>query len=294
MTRRRCWASDATPQRPPASAAHGPRGLDLQALELQAGLALDGADSSPLGLQEQEWREVLEGFRLRLQLLRLVANVRRWGLRLAARRCARTGSVPCACRRARALLPACLAVRRQPQRLHRARVPSPPTQVWNREDPCILCGFDLEPLGAAQALARQPAGTTVCCFAPEQPDSIVLLVKQHAPGAAGAAAGGGAAGGSSPSAAAAAAAAAGAAGASDGSSGGDAGDAGDGVLRAVLTSDDLMQRRLEAWLRDLPAATHVLDVYRGKRTAKAAVLGSDKFTRLRALDPLDAYDDIFI
>jgi hypothetical protein len=133
------------------------------------------------------------------------------------------------------------------------------TQLWNKEDPCCVAGFDMEPLGAAEALAAQPEGAVVCCLSVEQPGSVVLSCKQP-PGAAGAS--------------------------------GSAGD--EGVLQAVLTTEDLMERRLETWLRDLQAATHVLDVYRGRRTAKAVVLGSDKYTRLRAMEPLEAYDDILI
>lgn len=128
-------------------------------------------------------------------------------------------------------------------------------QVWNREDPCFVCGFDMDPLGAAQALASQPEGTAICCFSLEHPNSLVLICKQKAP---------------------------------------DASTGEDGLLQAVVQADDLMERRVETWLRDLQAATHLLDVYRNKRVDKRVLLGLNKFTRLRAMDRLDAYDDILI
>lgn len=132
--------------------------------------------------------------------------------------------------------------------------------MWNKEDPCCICGFDMDPLGAAQALAAQPEGTAVCCFSLEQPGSLVITCKQKA-----------AAGRRSSSE-----------------------DDGDGLLQAVVKTEDLMERRVETWLRDMQSATHVLDVYRNKLLGKQALLGLNKFTRLRAMDPLDAYDDILI
>jgi hypothetical protein len=51
-------------------------------------------------------------------------------------------------------------------------------QVWNKEDPCFICGFDMDPLGAVQALASQPEGTAICCFSLEQPGSLVIACKQ--------------------------------------------------------------------------------------------------------------------
>lgn len=66
------------------------------------------------------------------------------------------------------------------------------------------------------------------------------------------------------------------------------------LLQAAVKTEDLMARRVETWLRDLEGATHVLDVYRNKLVDKRVLLGLDKFTRLRAMDPLAAYDDILI
>lgn len=190
-------------------------------------------------------------------------------------------------------------------------------QVWNKEDPCLICGFDMEPLGAAQALASQPEGTLVVCFSTHQPGSLVLACKQKAGSAGGAGsqrraseggAGGGGAGGGSKSGGAGSGGGprsskdAGAAGSggdaaggkqtAPGSSGGGSGSK--GLLQAVVSADDLSERRLETWLRDLAGATHVLDVYRNKLHDKRALLGLNNFTRLRAMDPLDAYDDILI
>jgi len=128
-------------------------------------------------------------------------------------------------------------------------------QVWNKEDPCFICGFDMDPLGAAQALASHPEGALVCCFSQDQPSSLVLTCKQKAP---------------------------------------DLTTGEDGLLHAVVKMDDLMERRVETWLRDLQSATHVLDVYRNKLVDKHTLLGMNKFTRLRAMDPLDAYDDIIL
>lgn len=137
-------------------------------------------------------------------------------------------------------------------------------QVWNKEDPCFVCGFDMDPLGAAQALASQPEGAAVCCFSLEQPGSLIIICKQN-PAAAAPGAGAGV-------------------GVQD--------DA--GLLQAAVKTEDLMERRAETWLRDMEAATHVLDVYRNKLVDKRVLLGLDKFTRLRAMDPLVAYDDILI
>jgi hypothetical protein len=67
-----------------------------------------------------------------------------------------------------------------------------------------------------------------------------------------------------------------------------------GILQAVVKTEDLLQRRLETWLRDLAGGTHVLDVYRNQLADKRVLLGLNNFTRLRAMDPLDAYDDILI
>lgn len=131
--------------------------------------------------------------------------------------------------------------------------------MWNKEDPCFICGFDMDPLGAAQALAAQPEGTVVCCFSLEQPGSLVITCKQKP--------------------------------VADRSS---STDDEDGMLQAVVKMEDLMERRVETWLRDMQAATHLLDVYRNKLLDKRVVLGLDKFTRLRAMDPLDAYDDILV
>jgi len=68
---------------------------------------------------------------------------------------------------------------------------------------------------------------------------------------------------------------------------------GDGLLHAIIKTDDLFERRVETWVRDFPGATHILDVYKNKRVDKRKVFASN-YTRLRAMDMLDAYDDIYI
>lgn len=132
-------------------------------------------------------------------------------------------------------------------------------QVWNKEDPCLICGFDMDPLGAAQALASQPEGAVVCCFSLEQPGSLVITCRQKPAG-----------------------------------NRNSSSDDDDGLLQAAVNTEDLTERRVETWLRDMSSATHVLDVYRNKLQDKRELLGLDKFMRLRAMDPLDAYDDILI
>ena len=47
--------------------------------------------------------------------------------------------------------------------------------------------------------------------------------------------------------------------------------------------DDLVERRVDTWIRDYGGATHLLDVYRQKRVDKRKVFTSN-YTRLRALD----------
>lgn len=160
-------------------------------------------------------------------------------------------------------------------------------QVWNREEPCVICGFDMDAPGAAAALASQPVGTAVCCLPPEQPGALLLVVRVRGGGDGDAAAAAQSNGGGSKSS-------------SDGGGGGNGngtvkdGTVKDGMLQALLKFEDLSERRLETWLRDLGQASHVLDVYRGARIPKAAVTGAGQYTRLRAMDPLDAYDDILI
>lgn len=127
-------------------------------------------------------------------------------------------------------------------------------QVWNREDPCVIAGFDMDDQGAAQALALEPHGSCIVRFSVAQPGSLLLTCKvgpEHA-------------------------------GADE-----------DGLLQGAVSLEQLAERRLEAWLRDLSDATHVLDVYTNRRVDKRRVCSSS-VARLRAMDPLDAYADVLI
>jgi hypothetical protein len=127
-------------------------------------------------------------------------------------------------------------------------------QVWNLEDPCVIAGFDMDRLGTVQALSLEPVGTFICRFSMSQPGCLVLSCRVPE---------------SHPNA------------------------DGDGLLHAIIKLDDLFERRVETWIRDFAGATHILDVYRNKRVDKRKVFTSN-YTRLRAMDVLDAYDDIYI
>jgi hypothetical protein len=59
---------------------------------------------------------------------------------------------------------------------------------------------------------------------------------------------------------------------------------GDGMLHLVVGAAQLRQRRVDSWLRGLPGASHVLDVYSGARVDKRQVLESD-YVRLQAIVP---------
>jgi hypothetical protein len=50
-------------------------GYVLQALELQAGMALDGSSGQEAAVSQQQWDDFLSAFQDRLKLLRLIANV---------------------------------------------------------------------------------------------------------------------------------------------------------------------------------------------------------------------------
>jgi hypothetical protein len=85
--------------------------------------------------------------------------------------------------------------------------------------------------GTVTALRSEPAGTFICRFSMSQPGCLVLTCK--APG--------------HPNA------------------------DGDGLVHAIIRIEDLFERRVDTWIRDFPGATHVLDVYKGKRVDKRKV-----------------------
>ncbi|GBF88728.1 hypothetical protein Rsub_01629 [Raphidocelis subcapitata] len=125
------------------------------------------------------------------------------------------------------------------------------SSVWNMEDPTIIAGFDMDRLGTVAALRSEPSGTFICRFSMSQPGCLVLSTKAPA----------------HPNA-----------------------DA-DGLVHAIIRIEDLLERRVDTWIRDFPGATHVLDVYKGKRVDKRKVFASN-YTRLRALDALDDMDGL--
>jgi hypothetical protein len=49
--------------------------------------------------------------------------------------------------------------------------------LWNRQDPCIVSGFDMDRRHAISALAGQPVGTFICRFSMNQPGCLVLSCK---------------------------------------------------------------------------------------------------------------------
>ncbi|CAD7701308.1 unnamed protein product [Ostreobium quekettii] len=120
--------------------------------------------------------------------------------------------------------------------------------VWNHEDPCVISGLDMDRGRTAQALAKEPSGTFICRLSWSEPGSLVLTCKV-APGTP----------------------------AADG----------DGLLHVIIGAKDLNERRVDTWIRDYPAATHVLDVYTHKRVDKRKVFASN-YTRLRLMDDLDS------
>ncbi|CAD7697834.1 unnamed protein product [Ostreobium quekettii] len=121
------------------------------------------------------------------------------------------------------------------------------SSVWNHEDPCVISGLDMDRGRTAQALAREPPGTFICRLSWSEPGSLVLTCKV-APGTP----------------------------AADG----------EGLLHVIIGIKDLNDRRVDTWIRDYPAASHVLDVYTHKRVDKRKVFASN-YTRLRLMDELE-------
>lgn len=55
--------------------------------------------------------------------------------------------------------------------------------LWNRQDPCIISGFDMDRSKATAALANQPLGTFICRFSMNRSGCLVLSCKvQTSPG----------------------------------------------------------------------------------------------------------------
>lgn len=51
------------------------------------------------------------------------------------------------------------------------------SSLWNRQEPCIVSGFDMDRRRAISALAAQPVGTFICRFSMNQPGCLVLSCK---------------------------------------------------------------------------------------------------------------------
>lgn len=51
------------------------------------------------------------------------------------------------------------------------------SSLWNRQEPCIVSGFDMDRRRAIGALAAQPVGTFICRFSMNQPGCLVLSCK---------------------------------------------------------------------------------------------------------------------
>lgn len=49
--------------------------------------------------------------------------------------------------------------------------------LWNRQEPCIVSGFDMDRRRAITALGGQPVGTFICRFSMNQPGCLVLSCK---------------------------------------------------------------------------------------------------------------------
>jgi hypothetical protein len=124
-------------------------------------------------------------------------------------------------------------------------------QVWNMDDPMVIAGFAFDRVATVDALSKQPPGTFVVRLSVSQPGALVLSLRT---------------GPSHPQA-----------------------DA-QGCLHAIIKAADLWERRLEAWLRDMPGATHVLDVAKGRRVDKRRVFASSH-VRLAMLDTVPAVEE---
>lgn len=52
--------------------------------------------------------------------------------------------------------------------------------LWNRQDPCVISGFDMDRAKATAALAAQPLGTFICRFSMNRSGCLVLSCKARA------------------------------------------------------------------------------------------------------------------
>eukprot|EP00210_Caulerpa_lentillifera_P008045 g7682.t1 len=119
--------------------------------------------------------------------------------------------------------------------------------LWDREDPCVISGMHLDRQGTVQALSGQPPGTFLCRLSWSMPGSLVLCCKVQ------------------PTVTKA--------------------DS-DGLVHVAIRIDDLQMRKLDTWIRDFPAALHVLDIYTQKRVDKRKVFHSN-YHRMKHLEHVD-------
>lgn len=110
-------------------------------------------------------------------------------------------------------------------------------QLWDVTYPATaIAGINFDRSTVAAALRNQPPGTFICRVSLTQPGSLVISCRVP------------------PSLAS-----------PDDSSG-------DGVVHLMVPLGQLKQQRVDGWLRSMPGATHLLDVYSGARVEKGALL----------------------
>lgn len=119
--------------------------------------------------------------------------------------------------------------------------------VWDLEAPCVISGLNIDRRGTVQALAQEPPGTFICRLSWTVPGSLVLSCKVRP---------------ETPKA-----------------------DS-DGLVHAIIKIDDLQERKVDTWIRDYPAATHVLDVYTCKRVDKRKVFVSN-YMRIKFMEEIE-------
>lgn len=116
--------------------------------------------------------------------------------------------------------------------------------LWDCEDPCVIAGLHLDRTGTIQAMSGQPAGTFLCRLSWSTPGTLVLSCKVQPTMAK-----------ADP----------------------------DGLVHIAISKEDLQMRKLDTWIRDLPAALHVLDIYTQKRVDKRKVFHSN-YHRMRQFE----------
>ena len=57
------------------------------------------------------------------------------------------------------------------------------------------------------------------------------------------------------------------------------------LVHGLLNANDLMERRVDLWINNFPGATHLVDVYSGRRVDKRKAFPS-QYTRLQHLQEL--------